>query len=85
MANCWKTRTGSSEDSTVTALVSLMRCVRIGSRRQRHRRGRRGIVRPVVFAEPEHVEPDLVGERDLLDQVAQPLARADRVRGRASG
>ena len=32
----------------------------------------------MVFAEPEHVEPDLVGERDLLDQVAQPLDGADR-------
>ena len=31
VANCWKTRTGSSEDSTVTALVSLMRCVRMAA------------------------------------------------------
>ena len=28
VANCWKTRTGSSEESTVTALVSLMLFVR---------------------------------------------------------
>ena len=28
VANCWKTRTGSSELSTVTALVSRMRDVR---------------------------------------------------------
>jgi hypothetical protein len=27
-ANCWKTRTGSSELSTVTALDRRMRCVR---------------------------------------------------------
>ena len=28
VANCWKTRTGSSEESTVTALVSRMSRVR---------------------------------------------------------
>ena len=28
VANSWKTRTGSSEESTVTALVSRMRVVR---------------------------------------------------------
>ena len=28
VANCWKTRTGSSDESTVTALVSRMRLVR---------------------------------------------------------
>ena len=36
-------------------------------------------VGPVVLADAEHVEPDLVGELDLLDQVAQPLLRADHV------
>ena len=43
-------------------------------RRGEHDRGRRdGEVRPVVLADAEDVEPDLVGELDLLDQVAQPL------------
>ncbi|ESZ01076.1 hypothetical protein X738_05595 [Mesorhizobium sp. LNHC209A00] len=36
----------------------------------------------MVFAEAEDVEPDLVGEFDLLDQVAQPLMRADGARTR---
>ncbi len=31
-----------------------------------------------MLADAEHVEADLVGERSLLDQVAQPLRRADR-------
>ena len=40
-----------------------------------HDGGRRdGEVGPVVLADAEDVEPDLVGELDLLDQVAQPLA-----------
>ena len=30
-----------------------------------------------MLAEAEHVEADLVGKLDLLDQVAQPLMRAD--------
>ena len=55
-----------------------MRLVRVGRRGQRHGRRRGRIVGPVVLAEAEHVEPDLVGKRDLLDQVAQPLVRADR-------
>jgi len=33
-----------------------------------------------MLAEAEHVEPDLVGQFDLLDQVAQPLVRSDRRR-----
>ncbi len=31
----------------------------------------------MTLAEPEHIEPDLVGEFDLLDQVPQSLMRAD--------
>ena len=30
-----------------------------------------------MLAQPKHVEADLVGQLDLLDQVAQPLMRAD--------
>ena len=75
VAKSWKTRTGSSELSTVTALVSRMRFVR-APRRAEHDRGRRdGEVRPVVLADAEDVEPDLVGELDLLHQIAQPLRR----------
>jgi hypothetical protein len=33
----------------------------------------------VVLADAEHVEPDLVGELDLLDQVAQALLGRDRL------
>lgn len=31
-----------------------------------------------MLAETKDVQPDLVGELDLLDQVAQPLVRTDR-------
>ena len=41
------------------------------------RRRRDGEVGTVVLADAEDVEPDLVGELDLLDQVAQPLLGAD--------
>ena len=41
--------------------------------REDGRRGRDGEVRPVVLPDAEDVEPDLVGELDLLDQVPQPL------------
>jgi hypothetical protein len=34
----------------------------------------------MVLAEAEDVEPDLVGQRDLFDEVAQPFMRADRAR-----
>ncbi len=50
----------------------------LGRRGERHDRRRGGIVRPVVLAEAEHVEPDLVGQFDLLDEVAQALVRTDR-------
>jgi hypothetical protein len=35
-------------------------------------RGRDGKVRPVVLADPEDVEADLLGEIDLFEQVAHP-------------
>jgi len=41
-------------------------------------RGRgRHIVYPVVLADPEDIEPDLVGERDLFEEVRQPVLRGD--------
>src|SRR5690606_41901783 len=39
-------------------------------------------VRPVMLADAEHVEADLVGKLDLLDQVVQPLLCADGTTGR---
>ena len=43
-------------------------------RRGQHDRGRGdGELRPVVLAHAEDVEPDLVGELDLLEQVRHPL------------
>ena len=32
---------------------------------------------PVVLADREHVQPDLLGELGLLQQIAHPLLRAD--------
>ncbi len=74
-ANCWKTRTGSSELRTVTALERRML---LGDRRDgAERDGGRGDeeVRAVVLADREHVEPELVGELGLLEQVAHALLR----------
>ncbi len=50
----------------------------LGDGGQRHRRCRDGEVGAVVLADPEDVQPDLVGERRLLDQVAQALRGRDR-------
>ena len=47
------------------------------------RDGRRGdrIVRPMMFAEAEHVEADAVGELDLLQDVGEALVDIDRHAG----
>src|SRR5262249_14633525 len=88
VAKSWKTRTGSSELSTVTALVSRMRLVPApgagGRRNDRRGRDHEGLA--VVLAHAEHVEPDLVGELDLLDEVPQALLRRDQLpAGRVGG
>jgi hypothetical protein len=57
---------------------------RIGAQRrcgQRHRRRGHRIVGTVMLAQPEEVEAELVGELDLLDEVLQPLLRADDLAG----
>jgi hypothetical protein len=56
-----------------------------GRRRKHDRRRRDRIVRPVMLAQAEHVEPDLVGKLDLLNQVLQPLRRAYSVPGLGVG
>ena len=79
VAKSWKTRTGSSELITLTALVRRMRFVR-ARRGGEHDRGRGDDeVRPVVLADAEDVEPDLVGQLDLLEQVAHPLPAVPEV------
>ena len=76
VANSSKTRTGSSELRTLTALVSRMRCVRCGGRGERHGGGGDGVVGAVVLADAEDVEADLVGELGLLHEVAHALLAA---------
>ena len=78
VAKSWNTRTGSSELSTLTALVSRIRwCAR---RRPASTTAGAETAKSGRWCSPtaEDVEPDLVGELDLLDQVAQPLRRRDR-------
>ncbi len=72
-ANCWKTRTGSSELSTVTALDKPDALRARGDGRQGHRRRRDEEVRPVMLADREHVEPELIGQRGLLEQLTHAL------------
>ena len=76
VAKSWKTRTGSSELSTVTALVSRIRSVRSAAAAENHRRRRDREVGPMVLPDPEHVQPDLVGQLDLLHQIAQRVVGA---------
>ena len=48
------------------------------ARRERDRGRRDGVVRPVMLAEAEHVEPDAVGELDLLHEIGEGPVEADR-------
>ena len=48
----------------------------LGRGRQQHRRRRGQEIRPVMLADAEHLEADLVGQLDLLHEIAQPLRRA---------
>ncbi len=69
----WKTRTGSSELSTVTAEPSRIRLVRAGDRGE-HDFGRRdGEVGAVVLADADEIDAELVGEHGLADHVADDL------------
>ena len=36
----------------------------------------------MMFAEPEHIEADAIGEFDLLDDVSEGLVDVDRLAGR---
>ena len=69
VANSWNTRIGSSELRTVTALVRRMRLGPRGGCGEHDCRRRHGEVGPVVLADTEDVEPELVGELDLLHEV----------------
>jgi hypothetical protein len=66
-------RRPSSARTTGATSVPSSSIARITSRRRGDRE-----VRTMVLAEAEHVQADLVGELDLLDQVAQALLGADR-------
>ncbi len=54
-------------------------------RRQHNRRGRHHEVGPVVFADGEDVQPELVGQFNFFHQVHHPLVRADELSGRGVG
>ena len=50
-----------------------------------HRRRGGEKIRPVMLADAEHFEADLVGQLDLFHQVAQPLRRIEQLAGRRVG
>ena len=77
VANCWKTRIGSSELSTVTALVSRMRSVRAAPAASTTTGRADRVVVAMVLADAEDVQPDAVGQLDLLDQLREPALRCD--------
>ena len=56
-----------------------------GGSRQHDVRRRDQIVGPVVFAQAEDVETDLIGQFDLLDEIADPLDRIEPHAGRRVG
>ena len=71
VAKSWKTRTGSSELMTLTALVSRIRFVRAAAAARTTAGAETAKSGPVVLADAEDVEAELVGELDLLEQVAR--------------
>jgi hypothetical protein len=78
VAKRWKTRTGSSELSTVTAEPRPDAARAPGDRGQ-HDLGRRdGEVGAVVLADADEVDAQLVGEDGLLDDVADDLRVRER-------
>ena len=80
VANSWNTRTGSSELSTLTALVSRIRSVERSAAAARMTAGAEtSVVGPVMLADPEDVEAHLVGQCDLLHDLPQPPGRAHAV------
>ncbi len=81
MAKSWKTRTGSSELSTETALVRRMRFVRAAAAASTTAGAETAIVRAVVLAHAEDVEAHLVGELDLLQEVPDAPAGVDLAAG----
>ena len=69
----------------MTALDSRMRLGALGRGREQHRRRRGQEIRPVMLADAEHLQADLIGQLDLLHQVAQPLRRAQHLPVAGSG
>ncbi len=83
--NSWNTRTGSSELSTLTALVSRMRDVRSAAAASTTAGAETAKSGRWCSPTPKTSRPDLVGQLDLLDQVAQALGGRDRCRRAPSG
>ena len=76
VAKSWNTRTGSSELSTRDRARQPDPLRARGGRGQHDGRRRHREVGPVVLADAEDVEPELVGQLDLLEQVRAAAARA---------
>ena len=78
VANCWKSRIGTAELSTVTALVSRMRLVRTAAAASTTAGAETAYSGRWCSPTPKTSRPDLVGELGLLDEVAQALLRLPR-------
>ncbi len=85
VANCWKTRMGSSELSTVTALVSRIRSVASAIAPSATTGADTAKSGRWCSPDSEHVEADLVGHARLLDEIAQALLGGDRRRQLGEG
>jgi hypothetical protein len=75
VANSWKTRVVRAQHRNSTGQANVFRSL-CGCGKYDGRRGD-GVVGAVVLANAEDIETYLVGQFDLLEEVAQPLCRVD--------
>jgi hypothetical protein len=79
VANRCKTRTGSSEDSTVTPEASLIRSVRVAIPANTISGGGDCVLGPVMPTQGDHVDPQLVGQQGLLDNLPDRAGVGEQV------
>ena len=85
MAKSWKTRTGSSVERMVTALVRRMRLVAAAIAAMTTAGEAIGKIETMMLADAEHVEAGLIGELGGGEHFGIALGGGNRAAGRRIG